>query len=573
MKKKIVLILVTVCFFSSIIIAYASTNKFNYSINDISLNINDKNNSIMNNFNDKYSLNISTSSENSDLEEEIKLLTKKTTYLLFGPFNNQNESSKDFYNRYKEWLNLRYNPEIPKGDSINGFDVNSQEYKDDLVSGMAIPQIFNQIDEMGFIYNSYGDIKISIGDEIIESTIVLPNVKIKAENKEDPMKYDYIKTNFIMHYFYKNLNGVWKLYYLYGEDATDIDEFFNALESSESKVMSIAPSYESNISKVYSFDKLNAVTDTEISNVFNKNANNIVFLNGYYNNMVVSSANGFFIDDGLIVTTWQFLEKSLLNAQYITIKDLENAISIEGIVTVNPEADIAVIKVKERNKNVSLGDSKTLNNEDPVIVISSKSGTGLVTQKGIITYNKEYIKTTIPLTDTDEGSPLLNINGEVIGINTSKLTNSSMSIANNVAGLIELKSKFKDVNYNNIESISFEKLKENYYYIKYDKEQVINNIPKSKWKNYSKLGNIDKKIKLELLKASYKDGIVSLRYKNNISKYISSMQLSLSFKEQLKKDGFKEILNSSDETIYQNNKYKIIIMDEHEYLIIVMVKL
>lgn len=573
MKKKIVLILVTVCFFSSIIIAYASTNKFNYSINDISLNINDKNNSIMNNFNDKYSLNISTSSENSDLEEEIKLLTKKTTYLLFGPFNNQNESSKDFYNRYKEWLNLRYNPEIPKGDSINGFDVNSQEYKDDLVSGMAIAQIFNQVEERGFIYNSYGDIRVSIGDEIIESTIVIPNMKMKSENKEDPMKYDYIKTNFIMHYFYKNLNGTWKLYYLYGEDATDIDEYFNALENTESKVMSIAPSYESNISKIYSFDKLNAVTDSEISSIFNKNASNIVFLNGYYNNMVVASANGFFIGDGLILTTWKFLEKSLLNAQYITIKNLEKSMNIEGIVTVNPEVDIAIIKVKERNKSVDLGDSKDLNLEDPVVIISSKSGTGLVTQKGIVTYNKDYLKTSIPLTDTDEGSPLLNIKGEVIGINTSKLTNSSMSIANNSNGLIELKSKFKDINYDDIDAISFEKLKENYYYIKYDKEQVINNIPKSKWKKYSKIGSIDEKIKLELLKANYKNGIVSLRYKNNISKYISSMQLALSFKEQLKTDGFKEVFNSSNKAIYESNKYQIIIMDEHEYLIIVMVKL
>ena len=78
---------------------------------------------------------------------------------------------------------------------------------------------------------------------------------------------------------------------------------------------------------------------------------------------------------------------------------------------------------------------------------------------------------------------------------------------------------------------------------------------------------------MELVKASYKDGIVSLRYKNNISDYISSMQLAASFKEQLVKDGYKEITNNPTKTIYKNNKYQVIIMDEFDYLIIVMVKL
>ena len=32
-------------------------------------------------------------------------------------------------------------------------------------------------------------------------------------------------------------------------------------------------------------------------------------------------ANGFFINNGLIVTTWNFIEKSLIEAQYIIVKD------------------------------------------------------------------------------------------------------------------------------------------------------------------------------------------------------------------------------------------------------------
>ena len=132
---------------------------------------------------------------------------------------------------------------------------------------------------------------------------------------------------------------------------------------------------------------------------------------------------------------------------------------------------------------------------------------------------------------------------------------------------------FSGVIFNKIETISFEKLKEDFYYLKYDDEKVVSSIPKSKWKKYSKIGDLEKNIHLELVKASYKDGIVSLRYKNTISKYINSMQLSAVFREQLLQDGYHEVLNSSSKCIYQNAQYKVIIMDEFDYLIIVMVKL
>ena len=105
------------------------------------------------------------------------------------------------------------------------------------------------------------------------------------------------------------------------------------------------------------------------------------------------------------------------------------------------------------------------------------------------------------------------------------------------------------------------------------KEKVKKNIPANKWKVYSKIGNIEKNILLKLVKSGYKDGIVSLRYYNKISDYIDNMQMAIGFKEQLIKDGYREELLSSKKCIYKNNKYKVIIMSEFDYLIVVMVKL
>ena len=573
MKKKIILATLLLSFSS--ITVYALTNNFNFDTSKLSFASNSKKGNVVSNFNQNYNLTYSISNDNEKLEEEIKNLTKRTTYLLFVDFNSKDESSEDYYRRKKEWYDLRYNPEVPKDDSnAFGLDTNSQEYLDDIVSGMAIPQIFSQATELGLQYSSYGDIRVTINDNLVISSITLPNVKLKEQSKSDPMKYDYIETNFVMHYYYKKLNNEWKLYYLYGEDTDDVGEYFNEIETTESKTMAIAPSYQSQLSKIYSFEKLDKMTEEKLNNIYNSNVNNVVFLNGYYNNSVIASANGFFINNGLIVTTWNFLEKALINGQYITIKGNNISYEVEGIVTANPDTDVAVIKVKNsNNSSIKLGDYKATNVEDPAIIISSKSGTGVMVQTGIVISNEDYIQTSIPLSTVDEGSPLFNQRGDVIGINTSKSTNTSISIAMNSEVLKEIQNKFKSLSFDKIETISFNELKEKYYYVKYNSENIKNSIPKGKWKTYSKIGNIEDTIKLELVKASYKDGIVSLRYKNSISQYINSMQLATDFKSKLISDGYEQVVNSSSKSIYKNKKYQVIIMDEFDYLIVVMVKL
>lgn len=574
MMKKIIITIIFLLSISSITV-YALTDNFNFDTSKLLFALNGKKGNVLSNFNQDYNLTYSITNGNEKLEKEIKKLTKKTTYLLFGDFNSKDESIEDYYKRKKDWYDLRYNPKIPK-DSSNtfGLDTKSQEYLDDVISGMAIPQIFSQVTELGLQYSSYGDIRVTINDNLVISSIVLPNVKLKKQSKTDPMKYDYIETNYVVHYYYKKLNNTWKLYYLYGEDMDDIGKYFSEIETTESKTMAIASSYQSQLSTIYSFDKLDKMTQEELNNIYNSNVNNIVFLNGYYNNSVVASANGFFIDNGLVVTTWNFLEKALTNAQYITIKGNNKIFEIEGIVTANPETDVTVIKVKNSNNSfVKLGNYKTINVEDPAIIISSKSGTGSMVQTGIIISNKDYIQTSVPLSSVDEGSPLINQAGEVVGINTSKSTNTSISLTINSEVLKEIQNKFNSISRAKIDAISFKELKEKYYYVKYNEENIKNSIPKWKWKTYSKIGNVKERIKLKLVKASYKDGIVSLRYKNSISQYINSMQLATDFRDQLMKDGYKEILNTTSKSIYKNKNYQVIIMDEFDYLIIVMVKL
>ena len=64
----------------------------------------------------------------------------------------------------------------------------------------------------------------------------------------------------------------------------------------------------------------------------------------------------------MVLTTWNFLEKSLVNAQYITVSGNGKVYVVKGIVTINPNVDLALIKVENTNSSiVKIGDYKKTN--------------------------------------------------------------------------------------------------------------------------------------------------------------------------------------------------------------------
>ncbi len=575
MKKKILIGTITFLAFTASV--YALTNSFNFDSKKLTFSANSKKDNIVNSFNSEYNLQASVSSDDEETKKIIIELSKKTTSLLLGDINSKDETSEHYYNRHKEYQELAAYNYFPKDpNSSSGYDESIENYRYVMASELAIPQLFNSFNELGVIYNTYGDIRVTLNGNLAISMVLLPNVKIKEENEENPEKYDLKEENLVIYYYFIKIDDNYRLCYLYGEYGDRVKEYFDELESSETKgTKAMSSTYQSNLSTLYNYDKLNSITDDKLNQIYNQNINNLVYLSSYYNTSVINNANGFFISDGIVITTWSFLEKALVDSQYISVRDSNsNVYEIDGIITANPETDVVLIKLKNKTGNaVNLANSTDLQVEDPLITISSKSGVSYIIQKGIVISNDGYIQSSIPLSDNDNGSPLLNSDGQVVGMNTSKSTNTSISMAINSEVLKEVKEKFDNIDFDSIQTISFEKLKEDYYYLKYNNENVINTIPKRIWKKYSKIGDIENNIKLELVKANYDDGVVSLRYKNKISNYISGIQLAVSYKEQLINDGYEEVFSSNSKCIYENKKYQIIIMDEFDYLIVVMVKL
>ena len=411
-------------------------------------------------FNKLYKLESDALEEKQN--EEIIKLTKQTTYLLFGKPNNTNETDSEYYNRYQDYLKLRYAPKIPKDKSTyTGLDEKSQEYKDDIISGFTLPSIFKKVSETRPLYNTYGNIKINETNNFIISSIILPNVKIRDENPDNPKEYMTKKTNIIMHYYYKKLDKEYKLYYLYGDFSDELDEYFEEVQNNETKKsLAITSSNNSKLKEIYNFSKLNAITENELNSIYEKNKNNIVYLNSYYNSGIVASGNGFFINDGLIVTTSTFIKKALEKGQFITINSKDNVYKMDGIVTVNNNSDIAIIKIKDKNNSsVTLSEDRT-NVEDPVFVLSSKTGVSHTIDSGIVTSSSGNIQTSISLQKSDAGSMLINKEGNVIGMFTSDGVGKSTSEAIKVDALKEAQDKFKKIEFEKIKAISFDELKE-----------------------------------------------------------------------------------------------------------------
>lgn len=555
--KKILITIITIVLCT--VTVFAAAKSFTITSTNLSFN-NSKQKAITQEFNKKYDLSYKISSKDESLKKEITSLTKKVTYLLLGEMNEDEETPEEYYNRHKEYLKLRYAPKIPKDEnSYTGYDEKSQEYKDDLVSGAVVPNLFLTINELKIKYNTFGDIRVveTAGGMLAISNI--PNIKLKVASTENPKEYELQETNLSLLYYFKKNGTDYQLYYLSGETYNDETDEITS---------------KSDLNLAYDYSKLNSLTQADIDNVTNIGKENVMYLTSNYNNYVVGHANAIVINKGLLVTAWSFIEEALINAQYITIIDSNNNThQLDGIVTANINSDLAVLKLKAETKtNIKIANSDKVTSSDPSILVSYQPGK-ITTRKGIITANDGYIQTSIPITLEEVGSPILDKDGNLIGMSKNEMLNTSTSVSIPSNALKEVQDLFNNIEFNKIKTVSFDKLKENYYYVKYEEEIEKTSIPEKVWHRYKEIGNIDKTINIDLVKSSYKNKVLSLRYKNTAKEYIPTMQLVSSFTNKLKEQGYKKVSESNTKVIYKNNKYQVTIMEEFDYLIIVMVKL
>lgn len=566
--RKLGIVIISLVF--GITIVSAGVNDFDINISDI-LSKDSRTNRINSVLDASYSLDYK---EEDSSNKEYENLTKKVTYLLLGDGDKSDESSSDYMRRKSDYLALMYNPEIPKDENDPlGVDTKSEEYKDSAVAGIAIPGMFLKLDDLNIRYSYFGNIKIVKQYNGFISQIFIPNILMDDTNEEKPREYVTKQTNLTLYYIFKEYKGEYKLYYLYGEtDDENKDYLENSRLNEQKDILSSKVPNMSQLSELYDYSKLTNLSDEKLNSIYNSNIDKTLILNTYYNKSITDIATGFMLTDKVVVTSWTYLKDSLINGQFIQITDRNNKIyDLEGIVSINEDADVALLKISGyQGMGVTLGDASKLQVEDAVISLGTKSGIGLSVSTGIIISTEDHIQSLIPIQNSDAGGPLINADGEVIGVNTKLSTLSSVSYATKTDFLKSMQTKLSKED--NINVTSFDKLKEYYYYHRNNEETIKKDLPDKIWNEFSKIGDVENAITLPLVKASYKDKILSLRYKNEVETLISNDNISNNFASKLKDSNYKETLNSNKKKIYENSDYKVIIMNEFNYLIVVMVR-
>ena len=525
MKKSFSIIIVLIVIISVLVINHRIDKGLNTNI-DLSMS---KDSLILSSFNDDYKINYIEDEFNND---ELNDIVYRTTYLLLG---TKDESKEDYYLRHKDFLKLKYS-----------YD------EDNDVPDISVPGMFLTLNELNVNYTTIGNIKMYTSKNYYFTEVTLPKITMNEEDINNPKKFKEITTNMILTYVYKEYKGEYYLYYIDAYTKNDLTKYDDTTYAIKSDI---------SLNNIYNTNKLNTINNNTINKIFNNNKNNIVNLNSYKTNEFISSSIGVIIEDGIVLTNYDFINKSLKQATYISINNGNNYYELDGIITMDIKSNIAILKLKDKVKStINIGN--TPNIEDVVISIDEQ----LNKNKTLVISNNNYIET---INNDNNSSLLFDTNSNLIGISTKNNESVHNEYISNES-LQSIVNKFSNINFNTIDSISFDKLKNTYYLNNEYKDKEIS-IPKKITNKYKIINTINNNIYIPLIKYSKTKNNISLRYKNSINKYISNIDMSNSLREELLSSNYNETFNSETKMILENNKYKIVFLSEFDYLIVLVV--
>ena len=160
-----------------------------------------------------------------------------------------------------------------------------------------------------------------------------------------------------------------------------------------------------------------------------------------------SSGSGFIIDSkGLVLTNNHVVSGARLGDNVVTVTLSDGKTTLKGIVQhSDATSDIAVVRVQPQEPlpTVPLGTSAKLRPGEFVVALGAPAGLSNSVSAGIVSavhrqrrelglrerrgahssaaHEMDYIQTDAAINSGNSGGPLLNLSGEVIGINTMKV--------------------------------------------------------------------------------------------------------------------------------------------------------
>jgi serine protease Do len=148
-----------------------------------------------------------------------------------------------------------------------------------------------------------------------------------------------------------------------------------------------------------------------------------------------SLGSGFIVEpDGLILTNYHVVD----NAEKITVRLLDGRELVGKVVGKDQKTDIALVKISARDLPVApLGDSDRLEVGEWVMAIGNPFGLDNTVTSGIVSAKDRqigagpydhFIQTDASINPGNSGGPLVNLQGEVVGIDTAIFSQSGGNI-------------------------------------------------------------------------------------------------------------------------------------------------
>jgi hypothetical protein len=526
--KKICLLIISFIIFASNVKAF--------SIDVDKIEIKDKGSELTNMLDKKYDIDGSDFDSNIYYDAKAQKLAKELIKIV--------ASSKSKQEKISEFGNYEF---ISK---TNGFDT--------ITGSIFINVFFDEVEKYDIKYSYIKNIRtVSFNENDVMSFVYMPKCIVDGEEKD-----------IVMSFWLKVDEGEYKIYYPWLSIESDLEDYFDRVTNKENNKQVLGETYN----KIVIGDEEEKVSDELLTEIYINNVDSVIQVTSMADTGNNGYGSGFFIREGIVVISWSLFKDYLNGGNLLYINDHNDVYEVDGVVALDVDYDIAILKLdKEVGKKVEFAKTNDMKSGDYLFTINSKINTGFSINYGnYVNVENGTIESLFPVSSSDVGGALFNKDGKVIGFATNEVLNSDLSYGHSTDYLIELQNILSKEDFNKIASTSLDKFKEKYY-LNINEEKTYNNIPDKIWDKYKKVGKLDS-ITLPLIKGSYKDGIVSLRYGNNVSNYIESMYFVSDYVNSLEEDGYKLTYSDDVKKIYTGKDYKVVIKEDLNYLIIIIME-
>ena len=204
---------------------------------------------------------------------------------------------------------------------------------------------------------------------------------------------------------------------------------FNSIDDSESNELIVVN--ENHTQTIGESVGIERSYEYSLVDIFEKSEESVVQVNVLRGGSDGGMGSGFvYSEEGYIITNQHVVK----DAKKVTVTFLDGEAYIGDVIGTDPDLDIAVVKVSPSNtylQPITIGDSSKLKVGEKIAAIGNPFGlsgsmtSGIVSQIGRLLPQEsgysipDVIQTDAAINPGNSGGPLINMKGEVVGINTA----------------------------------------------------------------------------------------------------------------------------------------------------------